>query len=587
MCLPHTAQPISLPLTGSAATTSVMATNVSVSTIRARDQFGLLYGVTVRIVQHRQGAGGMKKSRKHKQVQRARPTISLCVIARDEEALIGDCLASARAFVDEIMVLDTGSTDRTAEIARHHGARVETFQWRDDFAAARNAAIDVATGDWILMLDADERLQPASGQVLRKFIASGPSGAIGFALRIESLVDIGSDEFRVSFHPRLFRRMDDLRYAGTIHEDLIYVPDPARLVTARLATVCITHLGYRPDLIESRNKFERNRRLLMSAVAAGADDPLPWYYLGMDRVSADQPAEAAEYFRQSLSRSANRPHWSSVDVYAQLVWAYIKLEDDERLKSIVDEAERTRMLSAGARANLATDLVQRGRYAEAVQQLLNALQPDQPVVQVSRPGIGGWLTRMDLARIYAHLGNAQAAGQQVELVLADPEVRQRSDVMSAAVRLAIQVGHSASMSRCLEVVPQPAEADFEGTMLLLELRALASPASKSLRALSSTDRAVTLGDWQAAADAALQLVGQTMADAARLLFVAARLEAAGAPAAALKLLEHLYNTQPALPQLHIALTRVLAGLGRYDDAMAANEILQQLLAAQQLAPAAA
>src|ERR1700730_1719400 len=96
-----------------------------------------------------------------------RPTISLCVIARDEESFIGDCLASAQPFVDEIVVLDTGSTDATIEIARSYGARIGTFAWRDDFAAARNAAITLATCDWIFMLDADERLQPASGPQLR------------------------------------------------------------------------------------------------------------------------------------------------------------------------------------------------------------------------------------------------------------------------------------------------------------------------------------------------------------------------------------------------------------------------------------
>jgi glycosyltransferase involved in cell wall biosynthesis len=528
----------------------------------------------------------MKKPRKHKPVQRRRVTISLCVIARDEERFIGDCLASARAFVDEIVVLDTGSTDRTPEIAREFGARVETFEWHDDFAAARNAAIDFATCDWILMLDADERLQPASGQLMRAFVASRPTGVTGYAPRIESLVDAGSEDFRISHCNRLFQRATTTRYTGTIHEDLIYVPDPTRTVTARIEDIRITHLGYRQDVVDTRQKFERNKRLLLRAVATQPDDPLLLYYLGMGRASAEQPAEAAEYFRQSLTHSSKRPHWSTVDVYEHLVWAYIRLQDHEHLRLIVDEAELAGMLSVGARAKLANDLVQRGLYAEAAQQLLAAVRPDQPSAMVSQPGVGGWLTRMDLARIYAHMGDAEAAGRQLELVFADPEVRQRSAVMKAAVRLAIEVGDVASMSRCLEFVSEPDEADLEGNMELLALRALARPPVRSRRILSSTDRAITHGDWLAAADAALQLPGRTMADAARLLFVAARLVADGAPAAALTLLEHLYDAQPELPQLHSALTKVLTDLGRYDDALAANEILQELLAAHQRSAAA-
>ena len=88
---------------------------------------------------------------------RKRHSLALCVIARDEEQFIGDCVASARPYVDEVVVVDTGSTDRTREVARHHGARIVDFAWCDDFSAARNAAIDAATSDWILMLDADER----------------------------------------------------------------------------------------------------------------------------------------------------------------------------------------------------------------------------------------------------------------------------------------------------------------------------------------------------------------------------------------------------------------------------------------------
>src|SRR5258708_37830945 len=104
-----------------------------------------------------------------------RPTISLCVIARNEADFIGDCLASAQPFVDELVVLDTGSIDATREIARSYNARVGTFEWVDNFSAARNAAIDLATSDWILMLDADERLQPESGPKLREFVQSNPT----------------------------------------------------------------------------------------------------------------------------------------------------------------------------------------------------------------------------------------------------------------------------------------------------------------------------------------------------------------------------------------------------------------------------
>ena len=104
--------------------------------------------------------------------------LSLVVIARDEQEFIAACLQSALNVVDEIIVVDTGSTDETAEIARECGAKVIQYAWNDDFAAARNAGADAATGDWLLILDADERLAPNSAETIRKALRNG-SFALG------------------------------------------------------------------------------------------------------------------------------------------------------------------------------------------------------------------------------------------------------------------------------------------------------------------------------------------------------------------------------------------------------------------------
>src|SRR5437773_6000316 len=96
--------------------------------------------------------------------------ISLCMIVRDEEQFILECIESARDAVDESIVVDTGSTDRTIELAERAGASVYPFVWCDDFAAARNASIEKASGDWVLWLDADERLARGGAEVLREAV---------------------------------------------------------------------------------------------------------------------------------------------------------------------------------------------------------------------------------------------------------------------------------------------------------------------------------------------------------------------------------------------------------------------------------
>ena len=104
------------------------------------------------------------------------------MIVKNEEDCLDRCLDSVHGLVDEIIVVDTGSTDRTVEIAQAHGARVEHFVWCDDFAAARNYSLSFAEGDWILILDADESLNPADHEAIRELTTQG-GNAYAFALR--------------------------------------------------------------------------------------------------------------------------------------------------------------------------------------------------------------------------------------------------------------------------------------------------------------------------------------------------------------------------------------------------------------------
>jgi hypothetical protein len=189
--------------------------------------------------------------------------ISLCLIARDEEELLPDCLASVREEVDEIVLVDTGSRDSTAELARSLGARVYQHRWRDDFAAARNAALDRATGDWILVLDCDERLDAASRGMVRRAVSSGT--AEGYLLRLANVSANGA----IAEHwlaLRLFRNRPEVRYHGRIHEQL-RLAGPAAPCPAT-----ILHLGYQPRRIAAREKRVRNQRLVEAACRDTQDD---------------------------------------------------------------------------------------------------------------------------------------------------------------------------------------------------------------------------------------------------------------------------------------------------------------------------
>src|SRR3989304_7047785 len=123
----------------------------------------------------------MAKTAKYK-LKSPRPTLSLCMIVKNEEQFLGQCLDSVQDIVDEMIIVDTGSTDSTVEIARRYGAQIFHHPWQGSFSEARNYGLQYATGDWILQMDADEELEKADIPILKKVLRSDLYDAIFVAL---------------------------------------------------------------------------------------------------------------------------------------------------------------------------------------------------------------------------------------------------------------------------------------------------------------------------------------------------------------------------------------------------------------------
>jgi len=145
--------------------------------------------------------------------------LSACIIARDEEECLPRCLLSLRGAVDEIVMIDTGSCDRTPEIALSLGARVFPEEWREDFSAPRNKGLDFARGDWVLVLDADEELVSEDISALRALLAADKDGYLLTVLK-KSKDEYGQEGIRAGQGLRLFRNTPDRRYRGRTNEEL-------------------------------------------------------------------------------------------------------------------------------------------------------------------------------------------------------------------------------------------------------------------------------------------------------------------------------------------------------------------------------
>ncbi len=516
------------------------------------------------------------------------PTIGLCVIARDEEAFIGDCLASAQPYVDELVVLDTGSVDRTRAIAAEAGARVETFAWCDDFAAARNAAIEAARCDWILMLDADERLAPESGPRLRPLAAAAPPALHCYLPRIENAVNQEDpSETIVSFHTRFFPRRETLRFRGAIHEDLKYLPDPTNTQGAIAQEVRIFHSGYLPEQVRARGKDERNSRLLERALRDRPGDAHLAYYAGSQHAYMKRYAEAAALLWRSVELAGERIDGMAVDAYTVLALTLYELGDGPGLSRLADRGARLGALSARAREILAKHHARAGANERAEAHLLAALEPGQVqgVTQLF-PGAGGWHTRSLLADLYRRMGQDRRALEQIEIALAAPDVQGRQRIARVAAQVALKLGDAAAAERWLEEAGEDGDDSLETYVDLLAARYASPPGGKLDGPFAELDRSVLGDDWQAAYEAAMALPLDDVRARARILYVADRLRQGGAPDAALDLLGRALDRAPSVARVHLLLSQVLRDLGRYEDALAALEVLGHLPGTALLDPAA-
>jgi tetratricopeptide (TPR) repeat protein len=200
------------------------------------------------------------------------------MIVRNEEKFLDGCLSSVKGLVDEIVIVDTGSTDNTLAIARIHGAIISSFTWCDDFSAARNEALRRTTGDWVLYLDADERLASGQGEMLRSLIGKEHIGA--YLITVGGEIRLQTGTFgHANAYPRLFRKYPGVQFEGDVHEQI--GPSIERSgKPIRPSDLVIEHLGYNQSVETTRDKCHRNIALLRKQLKRNTADAYARFQLG-------------------------------------------------------------------------------------------------------------------------------------------------------------------------------------------------------------------------------------------------------------------------------------------------------------------
>lgn len=208
-------------------------------------------------------------------------TIGLSMIVRNEEATLARCLESVQGLVDEIVVVDTGSSDRTVEIARRYTGNVFSFPWSGDFSEARNFALDKTLSRWVLYLDADEELEASRGDI--RSLLEGSGDVEAFFLPLLNRDEISGNYSRYMVL-RLFRNSPGHRFLGRIHEQVtISRPDSVGIADSPV-------IRHNPVSERDRNrKRGRNLHLLRQAVGSDPDNPFLQYYLGIEWLGLGRP----------------------------------------------------------------------------------------------------------------------------------------------------------------------------------------------------------------------------------------------------------------------------------------------------------
>jgi tetratricopeptide (TPR) repeat protein len=233
-------------------------------------------------------------------------SLSLCMIVRDEEATLSDCLESVRSLVDEMVIVDTGSRDRTLEIAHSFGATTHSIPWENDFAAARNYALQQVHSDWVLVLDADEVLLPEIVPSLRQCMADEHCLVVNLVRH-----ELGARQVPYSLVSRLFRNHPAIAFARPYHESIddsvlkLQHQEPHWKIL-ELATVALHHTGYTAAAIAQRDKTERARSILQAYLDEHPGDPYVCNKLGALFLDNDF-AEGLDLLRQGLQAATIDP----------------------------------------------------------------------------------------------------------------------------------------------------------------------------------------------------------------------------------------------------------------------------------------
>ena len=286
------------------------------------------------------------------------------MIVKNEERFLAQCLRSVQDVADEIVVVDTGSTDGTIAIAKSFGAIVAEREWRNDFGWARNQALDLATKRWVFVLDADEELEGASKPSLAA-LKSVPAWQTAVWVRIYNRSDdyVGTGDMSHAL-VRIFPNDASIRYRGLIHEFPTVDGDANGLAAAR-SPIGIVHHGYVKEIVNERDKGARNLAIVKAAAEREPDDAYNWFNVGSTAFLVGDYESARDALERMVQLMGNQNRGFLPNGLAILAETYCdKLGNPVRGEEVARQGLRVSPHYANAHFQLGKALVAQSRFDE-------------------------------------------------------------------------------------------------------------------------------------------------------------------------------------------------------------------------------
>jgi len=406
------------------------------------------------------------------------PRISLCMIVKDEESFLDACLRSAAPCVDEMVIVDTGSTDRTVEIAKAHGATILHFEWCNDFAAARNFALEHATGDWVLSLDADEVLTPETPARIRALVED--PGVAGYHLRFQNLYTTKKTLGVIMV--RLFRNLPEVQWANRIHEQI--TPKLAELAAREglimsISDAEVEHHGYMDDIMDGRQKSDRNDPLFRLHLEEHPDDVYMLYKYGdFLRRHTGRWAEARDCLQQAFDLITRKPPAAprtipfASEIAALLILEYMREDRSAEAEEVLEYALRRFMPTPNLHYLAASLALATGDSDDAIHHYERCLSyRDQVLVVPIQEGTTSYVALTGIAQAWLQKGNRERA---LHLLEQSQQIEPKYDVTALTLsRLRVEEGDISGsltvLTDYMKINPESAGACHQASLILMQL----------------------------------------------------------------------------------------------------------------------